>query len=613
MNSGKLVRRGNSESDMFTVIIIITATTVVYTLLLSKSVVAHIDFWVYNKIWPLTIFYVSTLYVALYYGKTNNSTRLILLSLMLVLVHVITPFIKYGYRLYDPYDSLDHLVFAKWILEKGYVPQNGEVYYSRDYGYNPVAGLLASITSLISSIDLELVITILLFIFISLKFLGLIIVTDSHSSDIKNDLISYGLSCIVISLTYLPEWWGSPAFAYSYAGFSTLMFIRLLRKKTSLGTNLVLLSIVFLYVIFANIVAPLYVLYLIVVIILSYMMLSKRRTQGFPRETVYVLIAYSIIYVVILLFFNIIAQGYLAMFYKKLVEGETLPTELSVYQERAPSIERVLRVLLGTYGKLVLIPVLQGVLPFFVYLQYKLSRKGLNNRETISDNKQIFMAMANILSLPLIIITYMVFFNRLEALSRYVSISDGLVVVMLLNSVIELKITSRKIAENVKFKSAVFVSGLIIANLLLLSNYGFPYILPQNVAYGEETFVSGVRVYSITPWGYSSAMFINEFIQDKNFITYVSYFFPRGYIDLSWVKFIKVYDTYFNVMDKSTLGDQVARICSTDKSLVPVATSYIYVPISSYYLEAPFSIATRICNSLANLVYSNSGVLIYVK
>lgn len=615
-------------------LLIVISALMLYTKSLLLNETSEVDIWVYDKVFCYAFIVLITLVVASYTLSFSMMARTLFVSILMIFIHIITPTIKYGFSIYNPFDTLSHMIFMAWISDQARIPYGEEVYYASLYGYTPLGnGVLPALLKIITGFSiLQTYLTVFMVFEILLLFSFVILASSliSHSQgtflihDIKfkNTAWKYMLLILVFSMGYLPEWFASPVFAFIPLSFLTSLIIRDAFLKTRVRrANFVIYMVLFLYTSFSHLLASLYLLIFLISTFVTYFTITRTSTISYLRNSnsnnVIRMIMFLCLMFVLLslpqhLYYNFAAQWYMRYFYRKIFEGEfEVPTEFSRFY-RSPDIFRALTFLFGAYGKLALSAILQITLLVAEIVEVFKSKR----QTSILD---IFFVVLLIPSITLLILTYFMFFNRFEDLTRQVVFVGPLILsalfyyfdkkFLLIKKIREIKSMKTKIPE---VFALLFVS--ILSSFLVTLNYGLPQVVQETCIDVETCFRPLIRTYVITPHAILSAEFVKEHITGETSLTVlITNLFPRNYIDIIWNR-VKKQELILDIYHLESTNLTVEEVLyNKQKLLLFMPQSFNYVPSGPLGFDEPLKIINDICSKTVNTVYNNGGVNVYVK
>ncbi|MEM4619573.1 MAG: hypothetical protein QW607_05115 [Desulfurococcaceae archaeon] len=580
----------------------------------------RIDIWVYSNIYPLALVIYALIIFLGYLIELGLTAKITIVSILLLALHVLTPLVKYSSDFYNPFDTQSHIVFSQWIALNGRVPINGEVYYSREYGWTPLGnGVLPAVFKLITNIDMQEAHTILFIAYLTLLILVTLSLMKTKHSFYTHELPQKGfwlflVHIFLLSILYLPEWWGSPVFASIPAYLVIYGVYRSVVKKNSFIMNAVPSLIMYASLVLIHILIAFYV---IIILLLSMSILlifrlsgTENVNNGYKKIRLF-LAVFLTLYFVINLYYVITWENYLKYLYEKIFGSSEplLPHEMNLYFQRSPELTKVLSIGLGAYGKVLAVLVLSVLISVYVLVEKMIRRSTHMGAEWLLESLLIGTSVINLLTIT-------VFFNRFEALVRSTILTEGILIAFLSYRLLKLRSMSTLFRLGGRRLSILFAGILIcFSSFMNIANYGVPTIIPEtrvSINGNELVFTSNIRTYVVSPLLISSAQFLNEGVQEYVGVI-VSPFYPRNYLDYFWNK-IERYEIFAHFLFIDEFERKIIESIPKFKNqiVIPMATSWEYVPIGSINLDYPFmEIHVRLA-STNDLIYNNDGVRVYL-
>jgi len=206
-----------------------------YLLLLNSKSSPLVELWPLNSIIIETVIVVSLIVVVAWFIFRRTAPTLLFVVTVLLTLFIIIPIIKYpnSKLLYGPWDSTAFYSFTKWIVDRGFIASNNELYYSDQYGAHPGIGVIPAAIQIMTDLNTPLTVPMYMTLAASYTTYILLLCVLLRSSKLLSvdDFLRYlQLLSIIVFLTYFSPYYGGVNVSYSYVALILYTVILALTK-----------------------------------------------------------------------------------------------------------------------------------------------------------------------------------------------------------------------------------------------------------------------------------------------------------------------------------------------------------------------------------------------
>jgi hypothetical protein len=293
----------------------------------------------------------------------NNKSSIVIPLAIQVFLAVIIPVLMYpnALNIADPWDSIAHYSYAKWIVVNNHVDTAGNLYYSEQYGFHPNNGIMPAILNLLLQIDLGWCMNIVLIVsYLEYMLFLLALLEPEYLSMRKINFNRWLLLIAIFTLSIkLPDYYSGAGLAYAYVSSILYVLVKWITREHNMHSrSLGLLFILFLGLLSTHLSTSVIIiayLFMVTLILQATYTLNKgiRTRKSFQKK----LIISPFIIMSVFLIYEIYADVFLL--------GGVLERAISIiYSLYVKEIERAEAVI--NVRKLPLIVLLQGLINGYI-------------------------------------------------------------------------------------------------------------------------------------------------------------------------------------------------------------------------------------------------------
>jgi len=280
-------------------LVIVELFLVSYLMLLNAKSSPLVELWPLNGVIIETVIVVSLIVVVTWFIFRRIASTLLFVITVLLILLIAIPVIKYpnSKLLYGPWDSAAFYSFTKWIVDRGFIASNNELYYSDQYGAHPGVGVIPATIQIMT--DLNTPLTVPMYITLAASYITYILLLRISLRLGKlpsaDDFPRYlQLLSIIVFLTHFSPYYMGVNVSYSYVALSlyTVIFALIKTQRWILGRLFIIGVLTYIGLLLTHYSTTVVITFYLVVMLMSLLITRIQHTRMLTLMSLLVIVIF---------------------------------------------------------------------------------------------------------------------------------------------------------------------------------------------------------------------------------------------------------------------------------------------------------------------------------